>query len=115
MKKLSIVLSMLLVLSLLLSACGKNNTDPITTREDLDGKTLATFGLAGSENDFVDMINNALGITLKGAIIVPTPAEMALLVQNGQADAGVTHVYNAKYICSRNDDLDYIVGGPMAA
>ena len=115
MKKLSIVLSMLLVLSLLLSACGKNNTDPITTREDLDGKTLATFGLAGSENDFVDMINNGLGITLKGAIIVPTPAEMALLVQNGQADAGTAPAYTAKYICAHNDDLDYIVGGPMAA
>ena len=115
MKKLSIVLSMLLVLSLLLSACGKNNTDPITTREDLDGKMLATFGLAGSENDFVDMINNGLGITLKGAIIVPTPAEMALLVQNGQADAGTAPAYTAKYICAHNDDLDYIVGGPMAA
>ena len=115
MKKLSIVLSMLLVLSLLLSACGKNNTDPITTRDDLDGKTLATFGLAVSENDFTDMMNSALDITLESAVIVPTPAEMALLVQNGQADAGVTHVYNAKYICSRNDDLDYIVGGPMAA
>jgi len=115
MKKLSIVLSMLLVLSLLLSACGKNNTDPITKLEDLDGKTLATFGLAGSENDFVDMINNGLGITLKGAIIVPTPAEMALLVQNGQADAGTAPAYTAKYICAHNDDLDYIVGGPMAA
>ena len=115
MKKLSIVLSMLLVLSLLLSACGKNNTDPITKWEDLDGKTLAGFGFAISETEFADMMNSALNITLESAVIVPTPAEMALLIQNGQADAGVTHVYNAKYICSRNDDLDYIVGGPMAA
>ena len=115
MKKLSIVLSMLLVLSLLLSACGKNNTDPITKWEDLDGKTLAGFGFAISETEFADMMNSALDITLESAVIVPTPAEMALLIQNGQADAGVTHVYNAKYICSRNDDLDYIVGGPMAA
>ena len=115
MKKLSIVLSMLLVLSLLLSACGKNNDDPITEWTDLDGKKLAGFGFAISENEFATMMNNALDIKLEGAVIVPTPAEMALLIQNGQADAGVTHVYNAKYICSRNDDLDYIVGGPMAA
>jgi len=115
MKKLSIVLSMLLVLSLLLSACGKNNTDPITTREDLDGKTLATFGLAVSENDFTDMMNSALDITLESVVVVPTPAEMALLVQNGQADAGTAPLYTAKYICARNDDLDYIVGGPVAA
>ena len=115
MKKLSIVLSMLLVLSLLLSACGKNNNDPITEWTDLDGKKLAGFGFAISENEFATMMNNALDIKLEGAVIVPTPAEMALLIQNGQADAGVTHVYNAKYICSRNDDLDYIVGGPMAA
>jgi len=115
MKKLSIVLSMLLVLSLLLSACGKNNNDPITEWTDLEGKKLAGFGFAISENEFATMMNNALDIKLEGAVIVPTPAEMALLIQNGQADAGVTHVYNAKYICSRNDDLDYIVGGPMAA
>ena len=115
MKKLSIVLSMLLVLSLLLSACGKNNNDPITEWTDLEGKKLAGFGFAISENEFATMMNNALDIKLEGAVIVPTPAEMALLIQNGQADAGVTHVYNAKYICARNDDLDYIVGGPMAA
>lgn len=115
MKKLSTVLSMLLVLSLLLSACGKNNAEPITEWTDLDGKTLAEFGFAVSENDFANMMNNALDITLESAVIVPTPAEMALLIQNDQADAGVTHVYNAKYICSRNDDLDYVVGSPMAA
>ena len=84
MKKLSIVLSMLLVLSLLLSACGKNNNDPITEWTDLDGKKLAGFGFAISENEFATMMNNALDIKLEGAVIVPTPAEMALLIQNGQ-------------------------------
>ncbi|MBQ6900504.1 MAG: transporter substrate-binding domain-containing protein [Firmicutes bacterium] len=115
MKKVYVVLSLLLVFSLLLSACGENNAPSITEWTDLDGKTLAVFGLAVSEDDFAEMINSKLGIELKSGVIVPTPAEMALLIQNGQVDAGSTHVYNAKYICARNDDLDYIVGKTMAA
>ena len=101
-----------------LSACGTKDGsgDALTsqsTSADLDGKILASFVTPIPEEEFETMINERIGGTLKDVMVVPSPGEMALLIQNGQADAGATHVYNAKYIAARNPDLTYFTGVEM--
>ena len=111
---------LLIVLSMLfsLTACGKQaSTGAVltegSTSADLDGKTLAAFGTPIPEAEFEAMLNERIGGTLKDLQIVPSPGEMAQLIQNGQADAGATHAYNAKYIVSRNPDLTFFTGIEM--
>lgn len=105
---------LLIVLSMLfsLTGCGKQaSTGAVltegSTSADLDGKTLAAFGTPIPEAEFEAMMNERIGGTLKDLQIVPSPGEMAQLIQNGQADAGTTLAYNAKYIVSRNPDLTF--------
>lgn len=101
-----------------LTACGTkvsagNALTPESVSTDLDGKILASFGTPIPEDEFEAMMNERIGGTLKDVMVVPSPSEMAQLIQNGQADAGATHAYNAKYIVARNPDLTYFTGIEM--
>ena len=111
---------LLLALTMLfsLAACGTKDSagdalTPDSTSADLDGKILASFGTPIPEDEFETMMNESIGGALKDLMVVPSPSEMALLIQNGQADAGATHAYNAKYIAARNPDLAYFTGMEM--
>ena len=120
MKRKNKAIPLLIALAMLfsLTACGtKDSTGalltPDSTSTDLDGKILASFGTPIPEEEFEAMMNESIGGTLKDLMVVPSPSEMALLIQNGQADAGATHAYNAKYIAARNPDLTYFTGMEM--
>jgi len=120
MKKQIRIISILIALTLLLftSGCGaKDNAGavltPNSTTDDLRGKVLASFGTPIPEDEFQALMNEKIGGELKDLLVVPSPAEMALLIENGQADAGATHVYNAKYITTRNPELTYFTGTEM--
>ena len=118
MKQKMRAIPLLLALTMLfsLAACGMKDSagdalTPDSTSADLDGKILAAFGTPIPEAEFEAMLNERIGGTLKDLQIVPSPGEMAQLIQNGQADAGATLAYNAKYIVSRNPDLTFFTNG----
>lgn len=120
MKRMMKVIPFLIALAMIfsLAACGTKNSagDALTsesTAADLDGKILASFGTPIPEEEFEAMMNESIGGALKDLMVVPSPSEMAQLIQNGQADAGATHAYNAKYIAARNPDLTYFTGVEM--
>lgn len=120
MKRRIKVIPILIALAMLftLTGCGtKDSADdaltPDSTSADLDGKILASFGTSIPEEEFKSLMNENIGGTLKDLLVVPSPSEMALLIQNGHADAGATHAYNAKYIAARNPDLTYFTGMEM--
>lgn len=113
-----ITLFLTISLLLLIAACGTKEDQqvPLTkdsTVEDLDGKVLAFYGAPYPVEEIKSLIDQAKVISLKEVLAVPSSGELALLIQNGQADAGATHLCNAKYIVSRNPGLTYFTTNDM--